>query len=64
LFAGLTGGITLTKEQIEAILIGNIESHTHNQYLTAITKAMVEAVLTGTIITHTHPVESIIGAVS
>ena len=39
---------------VEAVLTGNITTHTHSQYLTAITKAMVEAVLTGNIASHTH----------
>jgi hypothetical protein len=45
---------TLTKAAVEAVLTGNITSHTHDQYLTAITKAMIESVLTGTITTHGH----------
>lgn len=55
---------SLTKEAIEAVLTGNILSHTHDQYLTAITKQMVEAVLTGEISSHTHDVTSITNAVS
>jgi hypothetical protein len=54
----------LTKAKIEAVLTGNITSHHHNQYLTAVTKELVEAVLTGTIHTHTHDVEDILNAVS
>nr|WP_321523335.1 hypothetical protein [uncultured Macellibacteroides sp.] len=45
---------SITKAMVEAVLTGNIATHTHSQYLTAITKAMVEAVLTGSITTHTH----------
>lgn len=44
----------ITKAMVEAVLTGNITSHTHSQYLTAITKAMVEAVLTGIITSHQH----------
>ena len=39
---------------VEAVLTGNITTHTHSQYLTAITKTMVENVLTGNITTHSH----------
>ena len=48
------GSGSITKEAVEAVLIGNISTHTHSQYLSAITKAMVEAVLTGDISSHTH----------
>jgi diphthamide synthase (EF-2-diphthine--ammonia ligase) len=44
----------ITKAAIEAVLTGDITSHSHKQYITAITKAMVEAVLTGNISSHTH----------
>lgn len=60
----ITSGYVLTKEAVEAVLTGNITSHTHSQYLTAITKQMVESVLTGTITSHNHNVSNIIGAVS
>jgi hypothetical protein len=55
---------TLTKEAVEAVLTGNITSHTHSQYLTNITKAMVESVLTGVIYTHQHDISSITNGVS
>ena len=58
-----SGGFTLTKEAIEAVLTGEITSHTH-PYLSAITKAMVEAVLTGIISSHGHDVSVIENAVS
>lgn len=44
----------LTKQMVEAVLTGNITTHTHSQYLTEITKSMVEAVMTGNITSHTH----------
>lgn len=43
------GGGALTKEAIEAVLTGEISSHSH-----ALTKEVVEAVLTGEITSHTH----------
>jgi len=43
------GGSALTKEAIEAVLIGEISSHSH-----ALAKEVVEAVLTGEITSHTH----------
>jgi hypothetical protein len=49
----------ITKAMVEAVLTGQISSHTHN-YLTAITKAMVEAVLTGEVTSHTHPLYSLL----
>lgn len=60
----------ITKAMVEAVLIGDITSHSHSiyslathnhdgTYLTAITKAMVEAVLTGAITSHTHAYEPI-----
>jgi hypothetical protein len=49
-----SGTYTLTKAAVESVLTGNITSHTHSSYLTAITKAMVEGVLTGTITSHNH----------
>lgn len=45
---------SITKSMVEAVLTGDISSHTHSSYLTAITKAMIEAVLTGTITSHDH----------
>lgn len=45
---------SITKSMVEAVLTGNITTHTHSQYLTAITKTMVEAVLTGVITSHQH----------
>lgn len=43
------GGSALTKEAIEAVLTGEISSHSH-----ALAKEVVEAVLTGEITSHTH----------
>lgn len=45
---------SITKAMVEAVLTGNISTHSHSQYLTAITKTMVEAVLTGIITSHQH----------
>ena len=59
-----SGGMELTKEDIENVLTGPITSHTHPQYLTAITKTMVEAVLIGMISSHSHDVSKIQNAVS
>lgn len=43
------GGGALTKEAIEAVLTGEISSHSH-----ALAKEVIEAVLTGEITSHTH----------
>lgn len=44
----------ITKASVEAVLTGELTSHTHAQSETVITKTAVEAVLTGVITTHTH----------
>ena len=65
----------ITKAMVEAVLTGDITSHSHSiyslaahnhdgTYLTAITKAMVEAVLTGNITTHTHSLYPLRGQLS
>jgi len=57
----------ITKAMVEAVLTGDISSHTHSAYLTAITKAMVEGVLTGAISSHTHsyqPVDADLTAIA
>ena len=45
---------TITNGMVEAVLTGNVTTHTHSQYLTSITKTMVENVLTGIITSHQH----------
>ena len=42
----------ITKAAIEAVLTGDITTHTHSQY--NLTKAKIESLLTGTITSHTH----------
>jgi hypothetical protein len=46
----VVGGGSMSKAEIEAVLTGEISSHSH-----ALTKSAIEAVLTGKITTHTHP---------